>query len=441
MERNGTRPHLISEMQRLETKSWQGCVFSLGLLLSLGGLPSEARPQEQASQAAVAQVRRATVAAVSPENEQKLRNAFDRLYNLEFEPALELFEEVAQAEPESAAATAFWASALLYEILAHQGSLQSQLFVTSNEFLRHARVPIDPALEEKFHAVSEEAEQRARRRLAANRDDLDGLFARGLVHGNRANYLAGVKTKYFAGLRQGEKAYDYHQRLRKLRPELHDAAVVLGLRNYVLGSLSRTQRFFLLFIGARSNRQQGLRYLEEAATQADFLRAYGQILLVVARLRENHLEQALPLAEELQTRYPRNPIFLVELARLYRRLERYPEAARASRDLLAELTMHPHNPPVLGPEDALLELGLVEAAQGDFSRALETFDRVEQMPEGNRHAQTQAVLERGKIFDRQGKREQALVEYDRVINLAVHIKFTRPALNYKRRPYQPDEEE
>ncbi|MFQ5663539.1 MAG: tetratricopeptide repeat protein [Terriglobia bacterium] len=405
----------------------------------VGVWSSATAAQETPPPAASVQLQAGTPSAISAESQRKLRAAFEHLYSLGFESAGALFEQVAAEEPESATVRAFWASALLYEILAHQGTLQSQLFVTSNEFLRRRRLSPEPELDQRFHRVNQEARQRAEARLEKNPHDIDGLFALGLVYGTQANYLAGVKAEYFRGLRIGEKAYILHKRLRKLRPEVHDTAVVLGIRDYILGSLRLRQRFLLFFLGARGNRERGLKYLEEAATQGEFLRTYAQVLLVVAHIRAEQLKPALSLAEDLRARYPHNPIILVEVAKLYRRVQRYPEAARASHDLLAELIAHPHNPRLLGPEAALLELGLVEAAQSHLARALETLDRVGEIPDASPHVQAQALLERGKIFDRLGEREKALAEYEKVINLAVDIKFTRPALNYREQPYQADE--
>jgi len=384
--------------------------------------------------------RAASAPAISAESERALHAAFEHVYNLEFGPALEQFAAVARAEPESAAVRAFWASAVLYEILARQGTLRSQLFVTSNEFLKHERLPPDPALDRRFQELAAETETLARRRLEKNKNDTDALFALGLVYGSRANYAAGVKAKYFDGLRLGEKAYDYHKKLVKLRPELHDTGVVLGVHDYILGSLPSVHRFFLFFAGVRGSRERGLAYFEEVAARGEFLRTYGQVLLGVALIREEQLERALKVAEDLRARYPRNPIFGIELARLYRQMERYPEAARACRDLLAELIAHPHNPRVIGPEDALLELALVEDAQGEPYRALESLREVDRIPGASSRVRARAFLERGKIFDRLGQRDHALAEYKKVIALAAYAEATRLALAYSRDPYQPLQE-
>lgn len=406
---------------------------ALLVLFAAGVFSSSALAQE--APAPTAQLRAVTAAAVSLENERNLHRAFDYLYNLDFLPALDLFETVAKTEPDSATVCAFWASALLYEILAHQGSLQTQLFVTNNAFLRHPRLKVDPKLDQQFHKVSEMAEQRAQRRLAADPNDVDGLFALGLTYGNKAHYLAGAKAEYLAGLRAGEKAYDYHLRLRELHPEINDVSVVLGVRDYVNGSLSAAKRFVLFFLGARGNRERGFSYIEDAANYGEFLRTYAQILLVVAWVREEKLSRALPLAEDLRARYPRNPIFLFELARLYRQMERYPQALQASRALLADLMAHPHNPRVIGPEDALFEIGLAEAAQGKFSLALESLAQVSRVPDASKATRADALIERGKIFDRMGEREKALAEYAKVIKLDAHPDSVRLAKNYLKNPY------
>ena len=408
------------------------------LLLSavaLAALAPARASDEQATPPAA--LRPVTAAAVSAESEAKLHAAFDHLYNLEFDAALELFEQVARAEPASATVRAFWASALLYQILASQGSLQSQLFVTSNEFLQHQRLPPDPPLEKRFQAVVREGLELARQRLKANPKDVDGLFAAGLLYGDLANYAAGVKAKYFEGLRLGEKSYNYHRRLRALHPELDDTGVVLGIHDYILGSLPRVHRVFLFFAGVRGSRPRGFGYFEEASEKGEFLGTYARILLAVACLREGRLDCAQAAVEALRARYPRNPIYTLELAKLYRQQENFSEAARVGRELLAELIAHPHNPRLVGPEDALLELGLAEDAEGQPERALETLAQVEKVPGVNQRVWARALLERGKIFDRLGQRDHALAEYERVIQLAAYPEATRLAQAYRRQPYGP----
>ena len=141
--------------------------------------------------------------------------------------------------------------------------------------------------------------------------------------------------------------------------------------------------------------------------------------------------------EALRARHPRNPIYTLELAKLYRQQENLSAAARVGRELLAELIAHPHNPRLVGPEDALLELGLAEDAEGQPERALETLAQVEKVPGVDKRVWARALLERGKIFDRLGQRDHALAEYERVIQLAAYAEATRLAQAYRRQPYGP----
>ncbi|MEE8201454.1 MAG: tetratricopeptide repeat protein [Candidatus Acidoferrales bacterium] len=380
----------------------------------------------------------ASPADVSSENEQKLGAAFERLYNLEFDSAQELFREVVRDEPESATARTFLASALLYEILARQGSLQSQLFVMGNKFLHQGRKPPDPELKQRFEERIDEARAVAERRRKANKNDPDALFALGLAYANLANYSTGVEGKYFRGLRYGKKAYKYHKKLHELHPDLYDTGVVLGTHNYVLGSLPRVMRFFLFFVGARGNRERGLRHLQEAAESGTFLRTYARVLLAVAWIREEKPEEAQRVLEALRSDYPRNPLFLFELARFYRQQGLYPEAAQVCREMLTRLRTRPLSPRILGPEDALLELGRVESAAGNPEAALHTLRQIDRVAAAEQRIVAWSLIERGRIFDQMGERRMALAEYDKVILLAADPESIRLAHAYKKKPYRPE---
>ncbi|MCI0624446.1 MAG: tetratricopeptide repeat protein 39 [Acidobacteria bacterium] len=378
----------------------------------------------------------ARIVAVSADSQRELHVAFEALYNLDFESSKSLFRHVAAAEPESATVRAFLASALLYEMLAEQRKLQSQLFQIDNAFLHQPRLPPDPELERSFQRAVEESQQLARQRLKKNQADADALFALGLSYANLANYAAGVEGQYLQGFRHGQKAYMYHKMLRQLHPQIHDTGVVLGAHEYVLGSLSSVKRFFLFFLGARGNRERGLEYLREAAEHGEFLRTYARVLLAVAWIREGQPAEARRLLEGLRADYPRNPLFLFELGHFYREQRNYSQATEAFRELLAELSAHPLSPRLLGPEDALLELGRVEAAAGNLEAALEAFRKIEQVPDARNDIVASTALERGRIFDLQGMREKALTEYEKVIRLAVDPDAVSLARTYRKDPYR-----
>jgi tetratricopeptide (TPR) repeat protein len=287
--------------------------------------------------------RPAPVVDIRAENERKLYVAFDYLYDLDFDPAMQVFAEVAAAEPRSAAVAAFWSCALLYQMLAEQGSLQSQLFVT-NEFLENPPPPVDPALDARYVRVRTEAETRAERRLQTNADDVDALFAQGLAYGNTANYLAGIKGQYFRALRVIERAYDIHKRLRRMRPDIHDTGIVLGVREYVLGTLPRGIRILLLFMG---DRERGLEYLRDTAGHGEFLGPYAKVLLAMASIRDHDLMTATSLAEQLIAHYPRNPLLRIELLKLYRRQQRFDDAEQLADELLGDLATRSETDPLL----------------------------------------------------------------------------------------------
>jgi len=212
--------------------------------------------------------------------------------------------------------------------------------------------------------------------------------------------------------------------------------VVLGVRDYVIGGLPRAQRFFLFFVGARGSRERGLAYLEEAAEKGEYLRSYAQVLLLFAHIRAGELDRALARGLELRQRYPRNPLLSLEVAKLYRQLEHYEEAKRVSNELLAEVIAHPHNPRIVGVEDALLELAMIASAEGQLERALELLRDVERLGGASERVVARALLERGKLFDRVGQREKALAAYMRVLQLASDRETSRLARQYQKRPYR-----
>lgn len=353
----------ITKLSLAETVVWERTpllLARLGLSLLLVG---PAIAQDEAVPTPVAALASDSIAAVSAENLGNLNTAFDFLYNLDFEPAFDLFEYVTNTESNSAVAPAFWSSALLYRMLAEQGSLQSQLFAT-NAFLREPP-PVDAELQARYLEVREISERRAETRLQRDPDDVDGLFALGLTRGNSANYAAGVEGEYVKGLRALERAVNHHSRLREIRPDIRDTGIVLGVHDYVIGSLPSFVRFLLFIVGSRGDAEQGLDYLRDTAENGEFLAPYGKVLLAMAYIRENELSAATSLAESLSSRYPRNPLLRLELAKLYREQQAYDDASELIEALLAEIPTDAENEnlssairdEVLNERERLEELG------------------------------------------------------------------------------------
>ena len=130
----------------------------------------------------------------------------------------------------------------------------------------------------------------------------------------RADYASLIDKRPFESLKRIRESEGYARSLLAVKPDAADAYLALGAGNYIIGSLPAHKRFFLRLGGIQGDREVGLKQLEIAATQGDYLRPFAKILLALAALRERQLGLARVQLEELAAEFPQNPLFARELA-------------------------------------------------------------------------------------------------------------------------------
>jgi len=83
----------------------------------------------------------------------------------------------------------------------------------------------------------------------------------------------------------------------------------------VIGSLPGIKKFFLGFAGIHGDRKAGIQRLQIAADRGHYLRPFAKILLALAALHEKQMEVARAQLTEPASEFPKNPLFLNELAK------------------------------------------------------------------------------------------------------------------------------
>ena len=253
-----------------------------------------------------------TVALHVPE----LDAGFHLLYELKFEEARTHFEAWQKSHPEDPLGSASEAAAYLFEECYRQGVLTSNFFLDNKRFLGKIPLKPDPELRAAFFAEDEQAQNLAQLRLKTDPDDANALFAVTLSLGMQANYASLIDKRQLDSLKKVREADKYSKRLLAVAPDAADAYLGLGMANYFIGSLPGTKKFFLGFAGIHGDKKTGIQQLEIAADHGHYLRPFAKILLALAALRESKTEVARAQLKELAAKFPENPLFASELAKL-----------------------------------------------------------------------------------------------------------------------------
>ena len=195
-----------------------------------------------------------------PENQV----AFERLYNLDYDAAIQGFEKVLSHHPNDPFVVNHLLSAILVRELYRTGAMNTGEFA-NDSFVGQVHRPADPAQKERIKQLVQQAEKLEEEQLKRNPHDVDILYARGATRAQFALFTGLLERAWFSALRNAVGARHDHERVLELSPQYHDANLVVGTHNYVMGSLPMWVKMAVSLVGLSGDREKGIRYLFDAA--------------------------------------------------------------------------------------------------------------------------------------------------------------------------------
>jgi hypothetical protein len=139
-----------------------------------------------------------------------------------------------------------------------------------------------------------------------------------------ANFFA---ARLYADSGHSFKAYklirtarDEMQELIKKHPDENDAYLVLGMYEYLAGSIPSGSRWLATLLGLKGDRALGVKYLERASAKAPVMAPEAaRMLLVAASIFPETTRSCayLPMAKYVRSKYPNNPHYSMALQLIY----------------------------------------------------------------------------------------------------------------------------
>src|SRR5579863_10460632 len=190
-------------------------------------------------------------------NDPLNRSAFDHFYNLDYDRAVQEFDQVLQRHPDDPFAVNHLLTAVLFRELYLMGALNTGEYA-NDTFIRAAHRPADPKAKQQIKDLVQRATQLEENSLDANPKDVDALYARGVTRAQFAAYTAMVEHAWFSVLRNAVGARRDHERVLELAPGDTPAKLIVGSHNYVMGSLPLALRAGVTMLGIGGNKEKGL---------------------------------------------------------------------------------------------------------------------------------------------------------------------------------------
>jgi tetratricopeptide (TPR) repeat protein len=338
--------------------------------------------------------------------------AFNHFYNLDYDRAVQEFEQVLERHPDDPFAVNHFLTATLFRELYRMGVLNTGEYA-NDTFISAPHRPADPKVKQQINDLVNRALRLEEKRLAPNPNDVDALYARGVTRAQFATYTALIERAWFSALRNALGARRDHERVLELSPSTVEAKLIVGAHNYVVGNLPWGVKAAASMVGLGGNKDKGLQYLKECGQGNGETSIDAQILLAVFLRREHRYDEALPIVRELVPRFPQDVLLALEEGHLSRAAGRNQEAAEVYRRIW-QAGREGHYPG-LHYEIAALSLGDLLRSEKDYSGAAAAYEEVGQAPQADSEALQKANLGAGEMYDLLQKRDLALAKYQAVL--------------------------
>ncbi len=349
--------------------------------------------------------------AYRPHDAQNL-SAFNHFYNLDYDRAVQEFDQVLARHPDDPFAVNHLLTAILFRELYRMGVLNTGEYA-NDTFISAPHRPADPKIKQQIQDLVARALALEEKRLSANPNDVEALYARGVTRAQFSTYTALVERAWFSALRNAVGARRDHERVLELSPSTVEAKLIVGAHNYVVGSLPWGLKAAASMVGLGGNKEKGIQYLKDSAQGEGETSVDAQILLVVFLRREHRYEEALPILRGLLPRFPQDVLLALEEGHLLR-AEGHNEDAAAVYRKIWQAGKEGHYPN-LHYEIAALSLGDLLRGQKDYAGAAAAYEQVSQAPQPDPEVLQKANLGAGEMYDLLQKRDLALAKYQAVV--------------------------
>jgi tetratricopeptide (TPR) repeat protein len=376
------------------------------------------------------------VSSKTPDVEQRYAGAVRALYSLDFEIAEKELENLRRADSENPRWWNGLASCVWLKILYSQQKLNLDSYATDDFGTSGSKDSLDAATEARLRYYLAQAKTKAETRLMQNPKDVNAMYNLGVSDGILASFEATAKRSYLSANSLARHARDLHTQVLRLDPSYSDARLLIGMYDYVTGTIPGWIKIFLGIFGIRGgNKKAGIESLEFVAANGKLAATDAKILLVVVYNREKQYERSLELLKQLHTMYPRNYFFEIEQSTVLGKLGKWHDSVSNYTRILRKVGERTDGYDRLGSSPVLYALGSANMELHDFDTAMENFREVTRDKEASDTIKANSHLWLGKMYDTSGKRQSAIQEYDAVLALDCDRRIKEEAGRYKRKPF------
>jgi tetratricopeptide (TPR) repeat protein len=363
-----------------------------------------------------------------------VHQAFDRFYILDYDGALSRFEKVQEQNPTNPLAVDYVLDTVIFREL-YRLDLLDTTFYAHDGFLngKHA-VAADHAVAEQVNSLFTKAMELSDHVLSEHPEDVDALFARGWARSLHAVYIGLMERSYVSALHVALQARSDNEKVLRLDPRYIDAKLIVGVHQYVTGSLPFGIKILAGAAGITGSKSKGIQDLRDAGGRGVITSVEARTALGLFLRREAKYDEAIAVTRSLTDQYPRDFLFRLELANLTKDAGQG-KAAIAEYQQVLEQARKPGFFP-----SAHLELawfGLADTLQGQksYADAAEAYNEATAQPTISKDLKSRCDLNSGKMYDLLNERDMARRQYEAVLRQDGDSAQADSARKYLKSPF------
>ena len=361
------------------------------------------------------------------------RSGLAHYYELDYDHAIRDFEQVVERYPDDPFAANHLLEALLFRELYRAGVLDSSVY-SSDTFLSKRRAEVPPKAQKRIQELMARATELSEARLRSNPKDAEALYSRGVTRGLRATYTGLVDRSWYAALKGVKGARKDHERVLELDPTYVDAKLMVGMHDYIVGSMPWAVRILGHIVGESGNKDRGLKFMRESSEGDGEAAEDAKLILGLFLRREQRYAEALAVGDTLRQAHPRNFLYALEEGHVLKDWGKGPASIAAYRCVLNGAKEGKYFDPHL--EFAYWGLGEALRGQRDFQGAADAYSAIQLLRQPDGDLLLRATLAAGQMLDVLNEREQAIKKYEEVMALNAESEQASRARRLMKLPYR-----
>jgi tetratricopeptide (TPR) repeat protein len=220
----------------------------------------------------------------------------------------------------------------------------------------------------------------------------------------------------------------------RLDPRYVDAKLIVGVHQYVVGSLPLGMKIVAGAAGITGSKNKGIEDLQDAGARGVITSVEARTALGLFLRREAKYEEAIAVTRSLTQEYPRDFLFRLELANLTKDAGQGPAAIAEYRQLLDQ-AKKPGFFPSAHLELAWFALADTLQGQKNYAEAAAAYNEATVQPTISVDLKSRSDLNSGKMYDLLNERDMALRQYEAVLRQDGDSAQADSARKYLKSPF------